>query len=1210
MKISQIIVLSILIIFIIGAKVQGQAVHPKQPSITPVSPNAAEFAKYSETQLNLSTGANILTIPLHTIEMEGLSWPISLSYSGTAIRVDQMAGTYGLGWVLNGAGMISLSKVDGIGTKALREIGGFEVLESNFDGGTIMPVLYNYNFNGYSGQFFYNTNGHIVNLGDPRLQIIEVKNSILVKGFKIITPDGITYYFGEEESYNYSFTYKPEYTNKTGLNSAGTFNLDMPLYDYMNLEDYVTIPNLYYNGQNPEPSYSDEINQWLLRKISFPNSNEIMEFHYDTTRVIVDGPPDQYCLTEEYAYVPIDQIVNPFELVYIHRSFTFSRSNDRPLLSIIWPSGKISFEMEGRLDGATFERPGSILPSGEGEITYTPGGASSAIKRMKIYDNNNLFLKGFNFNFKYSNSSSSDPLSKRLLLSTVNEYSINSKMPPYIFTYGFNMPHLLSNAQDFFGYYNGKDFKAFGPASYGTVKIMHKIPYLTNLGPGRQTNPMTSTQLQAYLNNLNLDETHYPSPFLIDLGYSRQIDNGTTKLYYDRRPTEDMKVGLLERVEYPTGGIDAFSYTADTVQYYYKGEFRGLIGAGVRLAGVYRTYGLGDQPPLEKKYFYENGKLLYLPFFAKSYFDAAPLEVNKIRDVFYGNPINKQNGSVVMHPKVTEVIVNYGKTVYEYDVPSFFGSNSNSTFEIDSRAPELFYFPKSTANYPQYHNKLDYYPYSSTSNYDWANGKLLKQTTYDLTGKKIEQIDNEYDEVLYGNYNSFEIVLLNDIVKKLGYSNIGLDVGLDGAFRFSKSHLISAWRPLIKSTKTVFDPIDPNKFLIEITNYTYNKKNQLVSSETKTNSDGKQYISKYRYVNEFYELGVDDESLIIQELQTKHMINTLIESSNYYCDPLLDTTKFLLSSYLTLYNNFDQKILPWRIESIEPLTPLDNFIPIHNDMNSSNLIKDEKYTLERTFTKYNNRGKLVEMLDRKSGYVSFIWGYNQSLPIAKIDNARISLNSVGNESSYIGFESGSFGSADQEFWSINSSKANRVLTSFTGKYGLKAQSSTSPFMYRVFESDGGIKKIFVSGWVKISQDEYYNIQPKEFKVELIDEGGNVVSNETFFSNPNMTDWKYFSALLDLPSNSEAGNIISYKIQFKNPTDSYNYDLIFDDLRVHPYQSSMITYNYNDTFDLPTSVSDDRNIPTHYEYDEFGRLISVKDYKKDILKTNIYMYSPK
>ena len=71
------------------------------------SPNATAFARYAENPVGLYTGSVDVKIPLYTLPAtRGVSVPIGLSYAKGGIKVDEVASDVGLGWVLNGGGVI------------------------------------------------------------------------------------------------------------------------------------------------------------------------------------------------------------------------------------------------------------------------------------------------------------------------------------------------------------------------------------------------------------------------------------------------------------------------------------------------------------------------------------------------------------------------------------------------------------------------------------------------------------------------------------------------------------------------------------------------------------------------------------------------------------------------------------------------------------------------------------------------------------------------------------------------------------------------------------------------------------------------------------------------------------------------------------------------------------------------------------------------
>ena len=88
--------------------VTSQVVHTNFQDVSP-SPQAYAFAQYAEMPVSLFTGTPSISIPLFTIETGAYSFPISLSYHASGIKVSQEASWVGLGWNLNVGGSISRS---------------------------------------------------------------------------------------------------------------------------------------------------------------------------------------------------------------------------------------------------------------------------------------------------------------------------------------------------------------------------------------------------------------------------------------------------------------------------------------------------------------------------------------------------------------------------------------------------------------------------------------------------------------------------------------------------------------------------------------------------------------------------------------------------------------------------------------------------------------------------------------------------------------------------------------------------------------------------------------------------------------------------------------------------------------------------------------------------------------------------------------------
>ena len=71
------------------------------------SPEAAAFRRYGEYAVNEYTGNPNISVPIHTLSYKDIEIPITLTYDGTGVKVDQEASWVGLGWNLMVGGCIN-----------------------------------------------------------------------------------------------------------------------------------------------------------------------------------------------------------------------------------------------------------------------------------------------------------------------------------------------------------------------------------------------------------------------------------------------------------------------------------------------------------------------------------------------------------------------------------------------------------------------------------------------------------------------------------------------------------------------------------------------------------------------------------------------------------------------------------------------------------------------------------------------------------------------------------------------------------------------------------------------------------------------------------------------------------------------------------------------------------------------------------------------
>lgn len=126
-----------------------------------------------------------------------------------------------------------------------------------------------------------------------------------------------------------------------------------------------------------------------------------------------------------------------------------------------------------------------------------------------------------------------------------------------------------------------------------------------------------------------------------------------------------------------------------------------------------------------------------------------------------------------------------------------------------------------------------------------------------------------------------------------------------------------------------------------------------------------------------------DRVKAIINMQNAHMLSAVAEKEVWQ---VKDGDTTLLSALFTTYDpvNFNPKEM-YFIEEEGVINKSDfelSFINAENELNMAH-----QYKLKRTFDKYDNNGNILEYHDENSFPVSFIWGYNNMYPIAKILNA-------------------------------------------------------------------------------------------------------------------------------------------------------------------------------------------------------------------------------
>lgn len=287
-------------------------------------------------------------------------------------------------------------------------------------------------------------------------------------------------------------------------------------------------------------------------------------------------------------------------------------------------------------------------------------------------------------------------------------------------------------------------------------------------------------------------------------------------------------------------------------------------------------------------------------------------------------------------------------------------------------------------------------------------------------------------------------------------------------------------------------------------------------------------------------------------------------------------------------------------------------------------------------TLFNRRGLELENKDPLGRFNAGLYGYDENLPVAVIQNAKY------RESAFDGFEDYFFvGStacdgacAIPRSFDFSSYKYNLDSTvQHTGKYSLRIAkdssagisasilpdtSNTFGLSFNTAANDclptGSVlksikagknallpgfsplagKKIVISAWVKEAQacigDTYTGNQ-----IGIV--VGRAAGNITVIAKPQggiIEGWQRYEQVIDVPADATT---LSINMQATGTSAVY-----FDDLRIHPYNANMKSFVYDPGNLRLMAELDENNYATMYEYDDDGTLIRLKKETERGIKT--------
>jgi hypothetical protein len=384
------------------------------PSIIPPSPEAANFAKFAEIPINLSTGSYSQNIPIYEVKRGKISTSVALSYHGSGIKLEEMASWCGLGWALNAGGVVTRSvrgKPDDIGVNGflqysqgktvqdIQELSGQARLNiyEDITNGCVdaEPDLFYVNANGMNFHFSFEwNNGGIKFSSDQKIKIEYSQDGAgKITEWRIIDGQGSIYKFNVIE------------TTFETPNGSGTHC---------------------YSTQNFTSA-------WYLAEIRDINNENFIYFDYDNYSLKYEFKPsesyrqhiggDTYCGNTSY--------------------YSFSSS--------LTVAGKRISQIRTDDDAIKIQ----FLPSTDdrtdnGNLVMVGTSNFKKLDKITVKDHNNNEIKSYKMDYDYS--------AGRLTLIKVKPQNNNTDAsPPYELFYQSALPEMapVLRSQDHWGYYNG-----------------------------------------------------------------------------------------------------------------------------------------------------------------------------------------------------------------------------------------------------------------------------------------------------------------------------------------------------------------------------------------------------------------------------------------------------------------------------------------------------------------------------------------------------------------------------------------------------------------------------------------------------------------------------------------------------------------------------------------------------------------------------------
>jgi hypothetical protein len=928
------------------------------------TPNAAGLGQVNFSNVSEYTGSASISIPIYQIQIGQISIPIQLNYSSTGVKVDETASNVGQNWTLNAGGIV---------TKVIKGMEDFKV--------------------GIDGTLPYDVNNpklKFSNLGTDKVKgfklkevgwLMQSQNISLNKYYDLgaSSTDKI-YTLSDMELSSTKKDLSPDlfYVSAPGLNTSFTHRRDGSVLEIASQGNKIATTI----GQTPIislfPEFRDNIKfqgdlvlfdggpsrkMQGISKVEVTNINGT-QYLFDQLDVNQYVNRDIYnpSVTKQSSRDMTSQEVMAYklskikdfkgnEVSFVYEKYAISYPEYRKTAS--YEVTKLNGEQLTRnLSGTEIRYPNlnriSKISYAEGSVEFKyelarkdlPG--DYALSRILIKDINNNVIKTIKLEYDYmiSNNNCNEATCKRLRLLEIQEIGNNNEViPPHRFFYNddVKLPERGAFMTDYLGYANSPVSSTYNntTAVCGTCLLPPPQLYYS---PNKKE--LSFSPFDIFLDSFIFKTS----------GRSLEPSLAYTKS------------GVIKKVQYPTGGSEEFEYELN--DFYAAG--RNIISGGLRVS-IHKL--VDPKGALQvKKYNYldsdnnSSGILNSLPLLGIADVGDEKLAASYMQLSYYsqqsGLSLFTFSNSKAEFDIIEGSNVGYARVLIKENADNGYVEKIFST-RID------FPVEKPLFTYQTYDkNKIAFgfnngWRLPSTNNTELLVGKLKSIRKFDKGNNLIEESKISYKCDVFDKITDKVGIFRSEVFPR----EAGGFEPIDPDFAFYPS--IYSSRNLTSETTTTAN-YDLNK-IISSSSTIYDPKYVLAKSMESTVNESGTVIS------------------LIKETSYPHNFTTPLMNSlvtlNRIAEPVAvktirktDTTQEELNSqevtYATFVKGAKTLILPKGVQAIK------------GTQTASNL-----YEEKMQFHDYDKAGNATEVSKKDDTRTVYLWGYNYTKPIAKIENA-------------------------------------------------------------------------------------------------------------------------------------------------------------------------------------------------------------------------------